>query len=165
LSEAGAKVLYDASSRPGYEEAKKKHLRAVTLIMVQGMVGTPLVFLLVWVMLEIIVYSGIDAVLLGSIFIVLIVLEEILMYRVVRPMLLRNWKSPSKITEAGVEYSGKLIPFRDIDKLTRHDFYLMLEVPKRGAKIPMMNAHLGDADEFIKVFRQQAPGIEFKDMR
>jgi len=161
----GAKVLFDASNCPGYGERRKRHRRAVTFILVQGMLGTPLVFLLVWVMLEVVVYSGIDPVLLGSIFLLIIALDEIVMYYAVRPALTKGWKVPTRITEEGVEHAGRSIQFKEIARLMRFDFYLVMEMARVEKNVTLFHAQLGDVDEFVRVFRQQASGVEFRDMR
>jgi hypothetical protein len=165
LSVSGKKVLFDASQVPGFEEKKRGHMRSIRLILIQGMIGTPLVFTLVWVMLEVVTYSGIDPLFLGAVFAVLILLDELLMFSLVRPMLLRAWKYPARITEIGVEFGGRSIPFSDIGGLTRHESYLTIDIAGKDAHFPIMDAQMIDADGFVKAFKQQAPGIACKDAR
>jgi hypothetical protein len=160
-----AETLFDASSCPGYAERRKRHLRAVTLILIQGMLVIPLAFLFVWVMLEVVVYTGIDPVLLGTIFLLIIVLQEIVMYYAVRPALTKGWKVPTRIKGEGVEHAGRSIRFKEVARLMRFDFYLVMEMVRVQKNVTLFHAQLGDVDEFVKVFRQQAPGVEFRDMR
>jgi len=165
MIEAQGKVLFDAGGCPGFDERRKRHLRAVRLILINGMVGTPLVFLFVWIMLEIVVSSGIDPVLLGAVFLLIIILDELAMFYVVRPTLTKGWKVPTRITEEGVERSGKLIRFNEVGRLMRFDFYLVMEMVGEEKNAPLLNAQLGDVEGFVRVFRQQAPGVEVRDMR
>lgn len=165
MSVSGSKVLFDASRLPGFEEKKKRVQKATRLILLQGMVVTPLIFALVWVMLEVVVDSGIDPLLLGAIFIVLIILEELLMWNMVRPMLLKAWQYPATITTSGVEFGGRSIPFRDIGALTRYDQYLTIGIAGKDAKFPIMDGQVVDPEGFVNAFRQQAPNVPFKDMR
>jgi hypothetical protein len=159
------KVLFDASSYPGYAEIRKKHLRTVRFITANGAITSPLVFLLVWIMLEVVTDSGIDGMLLGAVLFALFLIDEIAVFALIRPMLLRGWKVPTRITEEGILRSDRLFLFSEIDSLSRFGFYLMIENREKGAKVPLLNAQLGDVDEFIKVVMQQAPRMAFKDMR
>lgn len=159
------KVLFDASQTPGFEAEKKKHMRSIRLILINGTVGTPAIFAFVWFFLEFVVSSGIDSVLLGAIIIILIILDELVMFNVVRPMLTNAWKYPPKITSSGIEFARRSIPFRDIGYLSRSAAYVMIGIAGKDAKYMILNGHLGDVDGFIAAFRQQAPNIAFRDYR
>ena len=165
MSGSKVKVLFDASSFPGYEEARGRHLRTIRLFLVSGMLGMALMLFLVWATLEVFFYSGIDAVLLGSSLLALAIVAEAAMFAVVRPLMMRGWKTPIKITEEGVLRSDKLFSFDQICKLTRNDFFIFLQHKDSRARAPFLVAQLGDAEEFVRVFRKQAPQVEYVDSR
>ena len=159
------KVLFDASQTTGFEAEKKKHMRSIRLILINGTVGTPAIFAFVWFFLEFVISPAIDSLFLGMIFIILIILDELVMFNVVRPMLTNAWKYPPKITSSGVEFAGRSIPFREIGYLSRSAAYVMIGIAGKDAKYMVLNGHIGDVDGFISVFRRQAPNIAFRDLR
>lgn len=165
LSISGKKTVFDASQVAGFDEKKRRHLRTIRLYLLYATIGTPAILVFVWFMLEVVMDSGIDPLLLGAIFAVLILLDELAMFSFVRPMLLRAWKYPARITEAGVEFGGRSIPFSDIGGITRNGTYITIDIAGKNAHFPIMDAQLIDADGFVNAFRQQAPGIAFKDAR
>lgn len=140
-------------------------MRAATLVLVQGMVGTPIVFAFVWIMLEVVVYSGIGPTILGIVFALLVVFDEILMYYFVRPALTNPWKNPTRVIENGLEDSGILIPREKIKKITRYDQSLSIAVEGRKNKLFASQLRLGSFDEFIVAMKGITPSIEIQDMR
>lgn len=159
------RVLFDASKFPEFEERKKRQKRAATFVLIQGMVGTPLVYALVWVMLEVVTYTGIDPYFLGGIFIIVTIITEIIMYRLVRPALLLPWTRPERVTDMGLEHGGTLIQRDKIRKIVRMEYGVAIQVEGKRISIYPRLFRLESIDEFISALKEIAPSAEVQDKR
>lgn len=158
-------MLFDASKYPGYEEGAKKGMRIATLFILNAMIGPPVVFTIVWILLKVNSFAESDLLILGCLFIASAVADEFILHYLVRPRIVGPVKFPARVTGSGLEYSGKLIPRDALRKIEvgRQDAFVTVAGRMNVIIIPI--ARIGSVEEFIAAIRQIAPGIAFRDFR
>jgi hypothetical protein len=163
------RVLFDAGKYPSYAEAKGKGLRAVRLLMIVAMAGTPAMFALVLGVLWASTESELDMPLMTVVFAVVIVADEILVYFFLRPMLLRRWESPVVVTESELRLGARRMALGHISQVVLVDGSINVQWKEPDTRFPqsaMFSAEeVGDAVELLNVIKARNPGVKVEDAR
>ena len=165
MDDAATKVLFDASRSPGYNERRRKNRMGINLVLFGGIVGTPIIFAFVWFFLYYVSGYSSELEIIGALLLLSIIGNEIIMFKFVRPTLLKIHKYTVRVVEGGLEFEGSYYPREQIKKIVRRGPSLSITIEGRRFPLADGGMKIDDQDRFVAALKTIAPRMEVEEFR
>ena len=169
MTARNSEVLYDGSKYPEYEKARQRGIALGRMVVLMGMLGTPVVISLALAFLWTMPDSELDLMFMTTVFVAVVIADEFLMYFMVRASIERRWMSPPVVSAAEFKFGRQSIPLTGIEKIEVFDGALNIQWKTESPKFPRFvmfrNDEIGDEEEFLKALKSGNAGVQIEDLR
>jgi hypothetical protein len=169
LADRDLNVLYDGGTYPEYERARERGLKLGKLVVLVGMIGTPIVIAIVLVMLWTMPGGELDLPFITAVFVAVVLADEPLMYFIVGPSVRRRWMFPPVVTDKEFRFGSHSMLLAEIESIEVFDGALNIQwktdPSKHSRYVMFTNDELGSGEDFLKAVTSRNAGIQVEDLR